>query len=92
MLHEEFSETLYHQHIDTNHPSVVRDLRSKGLVNTDYTELHRSRAARGRVRHKRESYETQMNQMSQRLDRCEIMLVELIRHINGLVGRIEAQE
>jgi hypothetical protein len=79
-------------YIDTNRHTVVRDLSSKGLIITDHTELQRSRATRGRVRHQRESYDNQMSHMSQRLDRCETMLIELIRHMNELVSRLKVEE
>lgn len=77
-------------YIETTNPAVHRDLNSKGLVVTDRAALLKSRAARSqtkRLMSTQEDIHERFASMSSRLDRCEMLLQELVRHISLLVER-----
>lgn len=77
-------------YIETTNPAVHRDLNSKGLVVTDRAALLKSRAARSQTKRlmtTQEDIHERFASMSSRLDRCEMLLQELVRHISLLVER-----
>lgn len=79
--------------IETSHQHVQRDLQSKALLMTDRGELLRARSVRSsakRTIEKQEQMERQFALMSSRLDRCELLLQELVRHVSILIRQPES--
>jgi len=77
-------------YIETTHPTIQRDLNSKGLIATDRAALMKSRASRSQTKRlltTQEDIHERFTLMSSRLDRCELLLQELVRHISLLVER-----
>lgn len=84
--------------IPTDDPRVSRDPYSHALVATNMAELQKHRANRNftkRLLQQRETTDEKFRQMDERLDRCEIMLQELVHHVSTLVARtttVKSQE
>lgn len=79
--------------IETSQQHVHRDLQSKALLVTNRQELLRSRSIRSSTRRsseKQEELERQFASMSSRLDRCEQLLHELVRHVAVLIRHPES--
>lgn len=85
-------------YVATEHPQVHRDVDSRGLVATDQRALLKARAERGNAKRmvqltqQREEFESRFLLLSDRLDRCESILQELVRHITTLVSRTASAE
>jgi len=77
-------------YIETTNPTVHRDLNSKGLIVTDRAALLKSRAARSQTKRlmtTQEDIHERFTSLSSRLDRCELLLQELVQHMSLLVER-----
>lgn len=80
-------------YVQTTNPKVYRDTESRGLVIADETALLKARAERSaakrvaQISQQRQDYETRFSMMSDRLDRCESLLQELVQHMTTLVAR-----
>jgi hypothetical protein len=76
-------------YVNTEDHRVAREIESRGLLSTNNTELKNNRAARARqkeLRNQLQSNEQKFRDMGTRLDRCEHLLTELVRHISRLVA------
>jgi chromosome segregation ATPase len=85
-------------YVATEHPQIHRDVDSRGLVVTDSRALLKARAERGTAKRmvqlaqQREEFDARMHSLSDRLDRCESILQELVHHITTLVSRTASGE
>lgn len=84
-------------YVQTDNPLVHRETDSRGLVVTDRASLLRARAERGSAKRmadmsqQRQEFEARFTLMSNRLDRCESLLQELVHHITTLVSRTTSE-
>lgn len=80
-------------YVQTENPRIYRDTDSRGLVVTDRATLLKARAERGAAKRMsqimthREEFDSRISVLSQRLDRCEALLQELLHHVTALVSR-----
>lgn len=75
-------------YIPTEDYRVARDLESNGLVSTNAIELNKHRSMRQRTKtlaHQQQNIDQRFMAMDNRLDRCEQLLQELVKHISTLV-------
>lgn len=77
-------------YVQTEDSRMVRDIDSKGLVATNIAELRKHRATRSaaeKLLNQKEHSEQRFKDMDARLDRCESLLHELVRHVSTLVAK-----
>lgn len=72
--------------VETETPGISRDIDSRALLATNIGELRRHRGQRNVIRQLHRNHQIQSSQIEilvQRLDQYEILLQELVRHIDN---------
>lgn len=76
--------------IQTDDYRLMRDTDTRALLPTDSRELLRSRHSRSRdklIKTHQEQADERFVAINQRIDRCELLLQELIQHMSMLVDK-----
>lgn len=76
-------------YVATEESKLMRDADSRGLVSTDFVSLRQNRTTRTNMKSQRvnqEANETRFERIDARIDRCEQLLQELVKHMSQLVA------
>lgn len=78
-------------YVETDVAHVIRDTTSRALLNNDKEALKKTRIMRAttqQAKFRQNEIDKRMQLMHERLDRCELLLHELVQHISSLVAKI----